>query len=749
MKSPSDRLSALVGPPTSRAYSGAAPVSELDRILALPKRTPYDCDRDDLTGRYLPTTQALMEITTARFTRGPRLSCACRPRKIKMMSSGMISIERLLPDGSIAGEPKFVSLQAFINDIPRDHAASLQIAQQIAQLKPGEMFNAPAADGAFGMPCIDELNPTQAWTLHEAPQAGGIIGFKGVGSGKSVSGVLAPLVFPDAVLGVLCIEPKQRRHYKSHYLRVREHFNVSSIVFDDNETYVVPGTVPLHLISYSVLSRTTSSDLLDLRSPGLLILDEAHRACGDSAINRRIKRYIASKIALREAAMNRGEPVSRRAVYLLDWSGTLENHSVQDTQMLSAYSLGTGSPLPLDPDEAIGWSCVMDANRRPDRKSVTAKRLHMAFGDGEVPEENWLSETLGSPEKAVRKGFQVRRSHTLGVISANASSVNASIFFSERKTPKMPDVIREALRRVQIENVNPDGVDLEDRLHQVTTAREVACGFYNYWAFPKHLCTCVPGESRCDRCKLIDDWFLKRKAYNKELRAKLLDGELHMDSPELCKDAAKRFWQDPPYKGKLPIWSCEAWPAWRDIEDKIVYEERTRWLGADTIEAKDPVTHPGFWLARDAAEWALKHKGVVWFKSVPFGRKIAELSGLPYFNGGPGCEERLGKEKGDRSIICSIKALGAGTDGLQYKFHRQLIVEMPSSNGGNEGMEQLLGRLHRQGQPKSEIFTEGYFQSVEFRDAFRQVIKNAEFNFEMMKTRQKILLCDRDLEWAD
>jgi hypothetical protein len=490
--------------------------------------------------------------------------------------------------------------------------------------------------------------------------------------------------------------------------------------------------------------------MLDELDPNVLVLDEAHRACGDSAINLRIKRFGAHKLAQREDKIQRGERVLSRALYLFDWSGTLENKGVNDTQMLCAFSLGQGSPLPIDPDVAVAWSPVMDVSRRPDRESRTARLLHDAFGDGSTSLDDFdasiAAAIAAEPEKAVRRGFQKRRAETLGVITASASSVNAAIYFGEKKAPKIPQVIKEALRQVRSDHLRPDGDVLEDKLDEVVCAREVACGFYTYWAFPKHPCTCTGTLTRCDRCRHIADWFAKRKAYKKEERQQTAKGEVYLDSPELCRQAAERYYQNPPYKGKLPVWQSVHWPAWRDIENTVEYEERVKWLGSELPEAADPATHPGYYLARDAGEWALKNKAVIWIRSTALGRKIAELSGLPFFNGGPGCEERLNAEKGNRSIICSIKALGAGTDGLQYKFSDALIVEMPASNGGNEGAEQLLGRLHREGQRADVVSMLGYFHTQEFLDALRQVLAQAEFHYDMQQIKQRILMADKDVE---
>ena len=425
--------------------------------------------------------------------------------------------------------------------------------------------------------------------------------------------------------------------------------------------------------------------------------------------------------------------------------------------MVCTYSLGTGSPLPNDPDVAVALSAVIDPSYRPDRESKLAQRLYKVWGNGTLDGDDSFADLLvSSPETAVRQGFCKRRMETLGVVTSSSASIGASIYFGMRKAPKIPKDVEEALTLVRAGS-RPDGDEFEDQMHQVTCARDVSCGFYTRWIFPKHPCATPGGECipRCAQCTLIDDWFAKRKFYNKAQRSLMRVGERHLDSPELVREAAERAerqgggpaslqiycadcWRDkkevawPCAEPKhRPAWRCLFWKPWRDIENQVEHQEQVKWLSD--------------FLAADVAKWALTNTGVVWFRSTPFGRRVQELTGLPYFNGGPGCEERLNAEKGDRSIICSIKALGAGTDGLQYKFSHALIAEPPASNGGNEGMEQLLARLHRQGQLADVVKYEGYFHVPELMDALRQVIVEAEWSIEMTSNPQRIDFADKDV----
>lgn len=702
----------LVASPPSTSIQVDETVDDLDRVMQLPRRQPFVCTRDS-NGQYAPRTSALIALMTARFSRGERLSCACRPRLVRLQPDGTLVIFRLLPEGVPPDPPLLTTVMAFVADQSPVIATEIAAAEEVKRLRPGGEVRLSAADGEIGHPCIKELNPTQSWSLFEAPKVGGLIGLVAVGSGKTATGILAPLAFHDCKLAVILAEPSQRQHYRSQYLRLRSHFRVPSLVLDDGPGYTVPGTPPLHFVPYSKLSHASSTDLLDRLEPDVVICDEAHRVSSISSRTRRLLRLLASRLKQREEAIAAGKPVRSRATRLLAWSGTLESKSIKDTQHLSSHALGTGSPLPLDIHEAERWSAVIDPVRQPDRTSPTARRLQEAFAGKVFATNSIASFLMSGPESAIRKGFRDRRMETCGVVSTTASAIGAAIYFKERKTPKIPDAVKAALARVR-EGERPDGDVLVDQSEIVRCVRDVSSGYFFRWVFRKE-----------DSDELIADWYAKRKLWCRELRGKLLVSEVHMDSPLLCTNAAMRFWQEPKYDGDLPTWASQHWPAWAEIKDKVTYRPDVVWIDD--------------YLARDAAEWAKANRGIVWYLGDAFGRRVADLAGLHCHGGGADAEALIKAETGKKSIVASVAAHGAGRDGLQFLFDTQLIAQMSSSNGR---IEQLLGRLHREGQPSDSINVEYYLPVSEVREALRRVIAQAEFVHATTGNAQKILMAD-------
>jgi hypothetical protein len=672
---------------------------EVPRIVALPKRPVLDCERERGTRRWSPEAQALIDVMTEKFSRGPRLSCGCRDRTVTATAGGGLIVFHQGRLDEPPPAPLFTTVDAFC----ADNAHNKTTVDTVRALKPSYSVALPG----LGYPvCLTELNPVQAWTLRELPKTRGIFGLISVGFGKTLLGLLAPLAVPGARTVVILAKPNQRLHYRNAYLRLREHFSVSSFVLDrtdiEGASFIVPGTPVLHFVPYSLISNPKSTDLLKRLNPDAIIADEVHSIAARTARTMRFLNYMST----------------RKDVVFAGWSGSTVKRSIKDVSHLVAHALGLGSPYPIWPSEVDKWAAVIDPVPLPDTSSDTALSLKKAF-DKNANKVTGIFTSMRND--GIREGFRERIITTPGVISTRSSAATASLSLKLREPPKMPEAVKKALLDVRIDEIRPDGEVLVENIDIIMCARSVASGFYEYWAYPK-------GESE----ELIDAWFAARKLFSKALRRKILLGETHLDSPMLCANAAERAWRTPKYTGTLPTWLEESWPEWARLKELVQPDPRVRWIDD--------------YLARDAAKWATegKEKGVVWCQSRALGLKIAELTGLPYHAGGPKGEEKILAEKGDRSIIASIDAYGTGLDGLQYKFYRQLVTEPPSSG---DRWEQLLGRLVRIGQPEDTVETEVYAHTHEVKDALRKAFMLAEF-IEATTPNQQLLLsadCEFDL----
>jgi hypothetical protein len=559
--------------------------------------------------------------------------------------------------------------------------------------KPGECNC--ICESVYHRPCISSLQPAQALALHEAALVRGLLAPIATGAGKTSLNFLMSVVIPGCKLAVVLIPPNLRIQLYNEYMLWKEHWRVPNLVMYDSggkSVFDENNSVTLYAVAYSKFSRKSCTDLLSKLDPDLILADEVHKLGNpDTATTGRFLRYVASA-------------AKRKKVFFCGWSGTITSRTIKEYAHLAAIALGDGSPLPIDPHVVDCWSQAIDPSDFP-------------AGPGALKQ-------LCKPEETLYQGLHRRIIETRGVVATTEGAIAASLTFHEREGVKLPNELNKLLRPLREGHwVRPDGEELLDILEASIVMRQLCCGFYYRWRYPR--APRKPGTRELtDEAKaLIEEWFAKRKAWFKELREKLKIREEYLDSEELCTNAAKRFWSDPPYKGDLPVWAAESWPAWRGIKDKVYHETETVWVDD--------------YLAKDAAEWAKEYRGIVWYDYRAFGLKVSELSGLPMHAGGPEAEAAILAEKGDRSIIASLGSHGTGRDGLQFLFDKQLFANPCSSA---KIWEQALARLHRLGQKSPEVDSWIYRHVVEMSEAFDSAFTRAKYVNGTLGTNQKLLV---------
>jgi len=177
-------------------------------------------------------------------------------------------------------------------------------------------------------------------------------------------------------------------------------------------------------------------------------------------------------------------------------------------------------------------------------------------------------------------------------------------------------------------------------------------------------------------------------------------------------------------RGKVParpVWESECWAPWKAIKGTVTPITKTARLSD--------------YLVLDAIEWGQKNKGVIWYSYNALGEWISELGGFSLHGGGPKAAALIAAEDGTQSIVASIQAHGTGRDGLQRLFDRQLICNPPSSS---TTWEQLLGRLHRQGQAADKVFAEVYLHTPEFKASLTKAMTRSLYVQTTLGSEQKL-----------
>lgn len=602
---------------------------------------------------------------------------------------------------------------------PRAHALVRMMTARFARPRTDACrCGKPREHGGFERECITTLNLTQAWALYELGCVQGLLGPIGVGHGKTILDILSVLAMmppdepdPRRYEAVLLVPPTLVEQLITEYLLLAEHFRVPSLaVHGRDEAYEAEGAPVLHVLPYSRLQRPESTVLLKRIRPRAIIADEVHCLRNRDAVRtHRVISYFNEFPDTRFAG----------------WTGSITDSSIADYAHLSRLALRYQSPLPLNKEVIKEWASALDP--KSDWPADPGSLL-----------EGLIATGCQLPGEHVHSGFHRRLVETEGVVTTTTAAISAELIVTERDAPGMPphlavmlDVVREEMRR-------PDGEELLTPLDVARCARELACGFYYRWRYPR-------GEPE----DLIEEWFKARKLWRCELRDQLSPERRreHMDSPFLCQLAAMRAWGDLPSgviwaddvdeetgevtkrqvdTSHLPEWRAMHWPRWRKVKDLVKPE-------TEAVRVDD-------YLARDAAAWALENRGIVWYEKTEFGRWVSEISGLPRYGGGPSAGGLLDdsghiRERGDRSIILSTKAHGTGRDGLQRLFYTQLVANPPSSA---TTWEQLLGRLHRIRQQAPRVFAEFYCHTEELQASYHQAKSRALYVQNTIGAAQKL-----------
>lgn len=552
--------------------------------------------------------------------------------------------------------------------------------------------------------CIRTFKWEQAWALHEMSVTGGVLISAPVGCGKTLLNILSASAL-KVNLALLLIPSTLRQQIIIDYQLIAEHSHVPTFVvhLPGKKTWRsavqrnLDGTLAptVHVIPYTFLSGTENSQWIENLRPDAIICDEVDALADmESARTMRVMRYFDQYHATTK---------------FCGWTGSMTDNSVKEFAHLAALALRTRSPLPLEREVIDEWSRCLDAVPNPCPPGALTRLLNP-----------------GEANNQIRRAFRRRLAESPGVIMiegrqviVNAAGREVKMDIREKDAPPIPTIVAEALARardfLRPDTLAPDAPDeatdeiLVDPLEQARVVRQVATGMFYRWKYPR-------GEPR----ELVLEWLAARKAWHGELRYKMLRGEAQLDSEALCRAAAQRAWGDIPPDVNLPYWKADHWPKWRDIADRVKPETEAVRL------------HP--YLVEDAAEWGTSNRGILWYGMVEFATWLGELTGLKVY--GMGSEKAIADVKGDRSCIASIKSHGRGRDGLQFAFDNQLVINTLASA---RMYQQLLGRLHRQGQKSDTVNTEIYLHTPELRSTLDQAFRRGEYVEGTTGEEQKLI----------
>lgn len=369
-------------------------------------------------------------------------------------------------------------------------------------LRPGGTMHLWPAQANALLAALDTATGQNATKL-----AGGLFAPLAVGEGKTLVAALLPSVLASKrpVIFTTAALEKQMRRMIAIY---SEHFRI------------VPD---LPILSYALLSRPESSDLLARLNPDLFIGDEAHAL--RNASSARTKRFYRLAKAHPECMF----------CFL---SGTLTKRSILDQAPLLELALRDWAPIPRDYPTCKEWSEALDPNAiRP------AGALMLLPGD---------------PEDDARTRFARRLRETRGVVSSAPTALGASLRIDVVDPPKS-QLIDEARRSLVQTWARPDGEEMTTAIEIAEVDRQLRMGGCYLW-------TTQPAR----------EWLYARREYFRAVRHWLsTHSRENCDSPALVERAARN--------GELSLPELKAWDVvahlpippriWRWID-----ESRVMWI---------------------------------------------------------------------------------------------------------------------------------------------------------------------------
>lgn len=433
----------------------------------------------------------------------------------------------------------------------------------------------------------------------------------------------------------------------------------------------------LHIINYEELSDLRWCDWLDRYMPDVIIGDEAHKwRRSTAARTARLERYW-------EAREDAGDPVT-----MIMLSGTFVRKKPGDMQRLAEMALREGSPVPRTYKECLDWDNALD----PHAKRPIACGALL----------NWAEPGPAQFSiHAVREGFGRRLTQTPGVIMSTGEGVDCSLSIEAQIQDAHPEA-ETNFEQLRLHAEAPDGWELVDAPAVWAIAQQLELGFYYVW------------DPRPPA-----DWRAARKEYAARARQRIkMHGEGIADLDTEAQVAAEF----------ARLGDVEEYNRWVAIRDTFKPNIVPVWFSDRRVN--------------QAADWLHKRgaPGLVWSMHRAFGRRLADLAGVPFYANG--AEDQLGNSivhaKGGPAVV-SCFSCNEGLD-LQDRWARALYV-CPMTPG--DQWEQTVARIHRFGQPADEVEIEVWLGCTENYNALYNA-RSEEFAAaaETLDDKRKLVVAD-------
>lgn len=369
----------------------------------------------------------------------------------------------------------------------------------------------------------------------------------------------------------------------------------------------------------------------------------------------------------------------------LPMTGTPLSGGLEGVHHLIRWSLPPHlRPLPEKKEQLLEWAYAVDY-----RVDITQRLAPGALT------QFCNDRTEASSLDGVRTALGRRFVETPGIVSSPSQDCAANIVISSIELD-LPKVVEDAFEGIHEYGETPDGHSFAEAAQGWAHMHECALGFYYRW-----------------NPRAPDPWMKARKEFHRQIREILASNRRGLDSMLMVVNAIDRGEYDP-----------EPLAAWRAIQPSFKPNPEAVWFDDTALKA--------------SAAW-LQKPGLCWVYHREFGKRLSELTGVPYYGSG-------GKDAQDNSIehvkggpaILSLTSNKFGRN-LQYSWSRNLVTYWPPTALDSE---QFMGRTHRKGQLADNVSFEVLIGCrVQWENITKARIRAVD---EQQKTqiKQKLLLGD-------
>lgn len=493
----------------------------------------------------------------------------------------------------------------------------------------------------------------QAAALHDLCEVGGVFGIVGVGGGKELISLLAPVLF-GAKRPVLIVPAALRSQV------------IEREIPEYGEHFMMPDN--LKVISYTQLSIASQNEPIELLfrlMPDLLIFNEAQALRSiKSGRTRRVAHYMSE----------------HPETHVIVLSGSISKTSLRDYWHLLLWTLKEDmAPLPVHWPELQDWADALDED--PDLDD--GARVPFGVLWEWMNKDERMAAVFGELEP-VRHAYRRRLHETPGVIVSDEDDVGVPLVIDERPV-EVPREVLEAIALLEQDWETPNGDLLVMATDVARHTRELLCGFWYRWD------PAAPPE-----------WLDARRDWNRYVRDQLKHNRRSLYTPlQVWNECARG---DDRSEGSFD--------AWRGIRGMFSPNSVAVWISDYLVQnvlkwAAREKTQGLVWVDHNAFGAALEEAGLPYFGAGPdAARKVVRHPGVLALSLAAHGEGRDGlQQRHSRMLVSSVFSSGLRWEQMLGRLHRPGQRDDAVSCTAyfqNEGIREMFARAQNEARARED-----------------------------------------------